>query len=121
MVDIGRPAKGQNQWYPFMDRPVPATVDGLLQNPPVVPLHDVATLPASARYVVVGAGIHGLSTAWHLARELKARGTGDGSDIVVIEKSEAGAGPSGIACGVVRNNYFPVSYTHLTLPTKRIV
>jgi len=31
---------------------------------------------------------------------------GDGSDIVVIEKSEAGAGPSGIACGVVRNNYF---------------
>ncbi|MEC9394265.1 MAG: FAD-binding oxidoreductase, partial [Actinomycetota bacterium] len=48
----------------------------------------------------------GLSTAWHLARELKASGTGDGSDIVVIEKSEAGAGPSGIACGVVRNNYF---------------
>jgi len=64
------------------------------------------TLPQSIRYCVIGAGIHGLSTAWHLARELKARGTGDGSDIVVIEKSEAGAGPSGIACGVVRNNYF---------------
>ena len=64
------------------------------------------TLPKSIRYCIIGAGIHGLSTAWHLARELKARGTGDGSDIVVIEKSEAGAGPSGIACGGVRNNYF---------------
>ena len=64
------------------------------------------TLPESIRYCVVGAGIHGLSTAWHLARELKARGTGSGDDIVVIEKSAAGAGPSGIACGVVRNNYF---------------
>ena len=63
------------------------------------------TLPKSIRYCIIGAGIHGLSTAWHLARELKARGTGDGSDIVVIEKSEAGAGPSGIACGVVRNTY----------------
>jgi glycine/D-amino acid oxidase-like deaminating enzyme len=28
------------------------------------------TLPQHARYVVVGAGIHGLSTAWHLAQEL---------------------------------------------------
>ena len=64
------------------------------------------TLPESIRYCVVGAGIHGLSTAWHLARELKARGTGSGDDIVVIEKSAAGSGPSGIACGVVRNNYF---------------
>jgi len=64
------------------------------------------TLPKSIRYCIIGAGIHGLSTAWHLVRELKARGTGDGSDVVVIEKSEAGAGPSGIACGVVRNNYF---------------
>ena len=64
------------------------------------------TLPESIRYCIVGAGIHGLSTAWHLARELKVRGTGSGDDIVVIEKSAAGAGPSGIACGVVRNNYF---------------
>jgi len=63
-------------------------------------------LPESVRYCIIGAGIHGLSTAWHLARELKARGSGDGSDILVLEKSQAGAGPSGIACGVVRNNYF---------------
>ena len=42
-------------------------------------------VPESVRYCIIGAGIHGLSTAWHLARELKARGTGDGSDIVVLE------------------------------------
>ena len=63
-------------------------------------------LPESVRYCIIGAGIHGLSTAWHLARELKARGSGSGDDIVIIEKSQAGAGPAGIACGVVRNNYF---------------
>ena len=31
------------------------------------------TLPASSRYVIVGAGIHGLSTGYHLAKELKSR------------------------------------------------
>jgi glycine/D-amino acid oxidase-like deaminating enzyme len=63
-------------------------------------------IPANSRYVIVGAGIHGLSTAWHLARELKARGRGDGADIIVLDKRSVGAGASGIACGVVRNNYF---------------
>ena len=56
--------------------------------------------------VIIGAGIHGLSTAWHLAQQLKAKGTGDGSDIVVLDKTAIAAGASGIACGVVRNNYF---------------
>ncbi|MGH2640500.1 MAG: NAD(P)/FAD-dependent oxidoreductase, partial [Actinomycetota bacterium] len=63
-------------------------------------------LPERARYVVIGAGIHGLSTAWHLAKELEARGEGDGGDIVILDKTGIGAGPSGIACGVIRNNYF---------------
>ncbi len=63
-------------------------------------------LPGAAPYVVVGAGIHGLSTAWHLARRLKATGRGDGSQVVVLDKTAVGAGASGIACGVVRNNYF---------------
>jgi glycine/D-amino acid oxidase-like deaminating enzyme len=62
--------------------------------------------PAHARYVVVGAGMHGLSTAWHLARELAARGLGGGGDIIVLDKSGVGAGASGIACGTIRNNYF---------------
>ncbi len=59
-----------------------------------------------ARYVIVGAGIHGLSTAWHLARRLRATGRGTGADVVVLDKAEVGAGASGVACGVVRNNYF---------------
>jgi glycine/D-amino acid oxidase-like deaminating enzyme len=62
-------------------------------------------LPASVRHVVVGAGIHGLSTAWHLAMELENRGTGSGIDVVVIDKTGPGAGASGIACGCVRNLY----------------
>jgi glycine/D-amino acid oxidase-like deaminating enzyme len=66
----------------------------------------LTTIPASSRYVIIGAGIHGLSTAWHLAKELKARGLGSGEDIVILDKRGIGAGASGIACGVVRNNYF---------------
>ena len=63
-------------------------------------------IPSSARYLIIGAGIHGLSTAYHLALQLKASGQGNGSDILVVDKSSLGAGASGIACGVVRNNYF---------------
>jgi methylglutamate dehydrogenase subunit A len=66
-----------------------------------------------APYVVVGAGIHGLSTAYHLAKELEARGQGSGADIVVLDKSRPGAGASGIACGVVRNNYFQPAMSEL--------
>ena len=63
-------------------------------------------LPGHSRYVIVGAGVHGLSTAWHLGRELRARGLGGGEDILVLDKSGPGAGASGIACGTIRNNYF---------------
>jgi len=63
--------------------------------------------------VIVGAGIHGLSTAYHLARELKGRQLGSGADVVVLEKSRPGAGASGIACGVVRNNYYQPAMSEL--------
>jgi len=105
VTNIGRPAEGQNQWYPFMDRPAPSMVDGFLQNPPVVPVHDFDPLPPAARYVVVGAGIHGLSTAYHLAMELERTGKGAGSDVVLIDKAGPGAGATGLACGCVRNFY----------------
>jgi methylglutamate dehydrogenase subunit A len=62
--------------------------------------------PDSSTYVVIGGGVHGLSSAYHLALELEASGKGSGKDIVVLEKSHIGAGASGIACGVVRNFYF---------------
>jgi glycine/D-amino acid oxidase-like deaminating enzyme len=65
----------------------------------------MSDLPESAAYVVLGAGIHGLSSAWHLAMELKARGRGSGADVIVLDKTGVGAGASGIACGCVRNLY----------------
>ncbi|HEX5822211.1 MAG TPA: FAD-dependent oxidoreductase [Solirubrobacterales bacterium] len=55
-------------------------------------------LPESARHLVIGAGVHGLSTAWHLAEA--------GEEALVVDKSGVAAGASGIACGVIRNNYF---------------
>ncbi len=70
-------------------------------------------LPSSSPYVVIGAGIHGLSTAYHLASELRTRGLGSGADVVVLEKSRPGAGASGIACGVVRNNYYQPAMSEL--------
>jgi glycine/D-amino acid oxidase-like deaminating enzyme len=45
------------------------------------------SLPRSTKYLVIGAGIHGLSTAYHLAKELRTRGTGSGSDILVVDKT----------------------------------
>ncbi|MBK5099418.1 MAG: FAD-binding oxidoreductase [Desulfobacteraceae bacterium] len=64
------------------------------------------SFPTKKKYIIIGAGIHGLSTAWHLAKELRHRGTGSGKDILVIDKAAIGAGASGIACGIIRNNYF---------------
>ena len=63
-------------------------------------------LPESIRFVIIGAGIHGLSTAWNLAENLRKSGKGSGKDIIVLDKTAIAAGASGIACGVVRNNYF---------------
>jgi glycine/D-amino acid oxidase-like deaminating enzyme len=56
-------------------------------------------------HLVVGAGVHGLSTAWHLARA--------GEEVLVVDKTAVGAGASGIACGVVRNNYFQPAMSEL--------
>ena len=63
-------------------------------------------IPKKIDYLIIGAGIHGLSTAWHLAKKLKEKGKGDGSKIIVVEKNGIASGASGVACGVVRNNYF---------------
>src|SRR5215472_2814972 len=63
-------------------------------------------LPSHVAYVIIGAGIHGLSTAWHLAAALRSSGHGSGKDILVIDKSGIASGASGIACGVIRNNYY---------------
>ena len=65
------------------------------------------SLPSQAEYVIVGAGIHGLSTAWRLAERLTASGESVEGRIVIVDKADRiAAGATGIACGVVRNNYF---------------
>ncbi|MDQ6619979.1 MAG: FAD-binding oxidoreductase [Pseudomonadota bacterium] len=71
----------------------------------------MSDLPVHATYVIIGAGIHGLSTAMHLAQRLEAQGTRIGLErgatrIVILDKTGIGAGASGIACGVIRNNYY---------------
>jgi glycine/D-amino acid oxidase-like deaminating enzyme len=60
----------------------------------------------SVRHLVIGAGVHGLSTAWHLAEQGER-------DVLVVDKSGVAAGASGIACGVVRNNYFQPAMSEL--------
>jgi glycine/D-amino acid oxidase-like deaminating enzyme len=60
----------------------------------------MAELPKTTKYLIVGSGVHGMSTAWHLAMEL-----GSGEDIVLVDKTRPGAGATGIACGCVRNFY----------------
>ena len=62
-------------------------------------------LPASVPVLVIGAGVHGLSTAWHLAQA--------GQRPLVVDKTGVAAGASGIACGVIRNNYFQPAMSEL--------
>ncbi len=97
--------KGHSQWTPFQDELEPANKSGRLANPSVIPLFDVAALPDRARFVVVGAGVHGMSTAWHLAMSLERSGKGKGSEVVLIDKQGPGAGATGVACGCIRNFY----------------
>ena len=68
-----------NDFEPFKPaRPI-AERGGKPVNPSVVPLVEVQKLPSAAKYEVVGAGVHGLSTAWHLAMRLERSGKGKGS------------------------------------------
>ena len=51
-------------------------------------------IPKKIDYLIIGAGIHGLSTALHLAKKLKAHGKGDGSKILVVDKGSIASGAS---------------------------
>lgn len=79
------------------------------------------SFPKKYKYIIVGAGIHGLSTAYHLAMALKNKGTaGSPQDILVIDKGAIGAGASGIACGVIRNNYYQPAMQELMAHSVRL-
>jgi glycine/D-amino acid oxidase-like deaminating enzyme len=60
------------------------------------------------RYVVVGAGVHGLSTALHLAE-----GLGSGEGVLVLDKARVGGGASGVSGGIVRNFYLSPSMNEI--------
>ena len=76
-------------------------------------------VPSGVKYRIIGAGIHGLSTAYHLALKLKETGKGSGKDILVVDKTAIAAGASGIACGVVRNNYYQPAMRELMAHSRR--
>ena len=63
-------------------------------------------LPKKAKFVIIGAGIHGLSTAWHLCKKLSSKRQLKENSVLVIEKTQVANGASGVACGIVRNNYY---------------
>ena len=45
-------------------------------------------IPAHVKYLIIGAGIHGLSTAYHLASQLKAKGQGGGADVLARMRAD---------------------------------
>ena len=59
--------------------------------------------------VVIGAGAIGMASAFRLAKE--------GHNVTIVDPVAPGSKASSHNAGWV----VPVSYTHLTLPTKRIV
>ena len=79
------------------------------------------SFPTKSKYVIIGAGIHGLSTAYHLSEALRhKRYAGSGEDILVIDKTSIGAGASGIACGIIRNNYYQPAMQELIAHSVRV-
>ncbi len=62
----------------------------------------------TADIVVVGGGVHGASTAWHLAK----RGAGK---IVLLEKDGIGSGASGWSSAIVRLHYTLESLVKITM------
>ena len=98
--------------------PGPAGWNRLLPEPaPATPLNSKIT----ADWLVIGAGFAGLAAAHRLVKQAK------GSKIVVLDAVRVGDGPAGRNSGFMIDlphdltSADSVSYTHLTLPTKRIV
>ena len=74
---------------------------------PGSPLLSSDRLPVSARVVVIGGGVIGLSTGFQLTRH-------GGSDVVVLEREHLGYGASGKSGALVRAHYTNVPEARLT-------
>ncbi|MBN4064591.1 FAD-binding oxidoreductase [Dehalococcoides mccartyi] len=71
-------------------------------------LRGLGLMVDTADIVIVGGGVHGASTAWHLAK----RGAGK---IVLIEKDGIGSGATGWSSAIVRMHYALESLTKLAM------
>ena len=102
-----QPHRSTTSGIPFANRPLPPEVDGCLPpTRPAIPVFDAVPLPRSARFVVVGAGIHGLSSAYHLAMYLATHQARGKAAMSCSSTSKARVpAPPGLACGCVRNLY----------------
>ena len=78
------------------------------------------SLPEKVDYLIIGAGIHGLSTAWHLCKKLSEQGKLKENSVAVLEKTKVAGGASGVACGIVRNNYYQPAMRRLMDHSVRI-
>ena len=54
------------------------------------------SLPSKCEYLIIGGGIHGLSTAWHLCKKLSSKGQLKEDSVVVIEKTKVGEGATSV-------------------------
>ena len=70
----------------------------------------MSNIPTKAKVVIIGGGIHGLSTAWKLSETYK-----NPNDIVVLEKKDIAAGASGILYGDAGNDTFSIGASSTTL------
>jgi len=66
-----------------------------------------------SKYLIIGAGVHGLSTAWSLCKKLKKKNQLKDNSVVVLEKTKVASGAGSISCGITRNNYFQPSMREL--------
>jgi len=66
-----------------------------------------------SKYLIIGAGVHGLSTAWNLCKKLKKKNQLKDNSVVVLEKTKVASGAGSISCGIARNNYFQPSMREL--------
>ena len=49
------------------------------------------SIPSKCDYLIIGAGIHGLSTAWHLCQKLAKKGQLKENSVVVLVFSDHGS------------------------------